>query len=180
MLQRLLSIGIAFLLCFTMLPTQLEAEESLPVAVEEAFVQWQEEVLARYADIPALQLDFTQESEAVKERYLRVDFRCTVSREGLSHPLELEQSFHVSIQSGKLLDLEDLLIHGGAERLQRELAEETGSDTSIVNWKLTEEGLTLYPSRGIGTSGLELTEDVLSQVLIWDGSVMWPNRPCSP
>lgn len=174
MLKRLICMGVALLLCFAMLPTQTEATEALPAPIEEAIAQWKEELRTRYSP---LQLAFSQETELVKVRYLRVDLRCTLSNEPSSDTFTLKQSFHASVHSGKLLTLEDFLIHGGSALLHSELTEETGADASIVNWKLTEDGLTLYPSRGIGAIGLELTEDVLSQVLIWDGSVTWRNRP---
>ena len=176
MFKRLLCACIALVICWGLL-LPAGAANKIPAAVEEAMEMWKQELLARYEHFPSLQIEFSQESETVKDRYLRVDCHCTLSLDGLSHPLTTERSFHVSMRSGKLLDLEDLLINGGSAQIQRGLAEETGANPSVVNWKLTEEGLTLYPSRGIGASGLALEEEVLSQVLIWDGSVIWPNRP---
>ncbi len=176
MFKRLLCFAIA-LLIFLGVPLPTKATEPLPAAVEAAMTQWKQELLTRYEHIPSLQIEFSQESNTVKERYLRVDAHCTLSHDGLSRPLVLTRSFHASLHSGDLLDLEDFLIVGGSAEIQRELAEETGISTPVESFRLTENGLTLYPPRGIGKSGLQLSEETLSRTLIWDGSVMWPNRP---
>lgn len=176
MCKRFLCFAIA-LLIFLGLPLPTKAAEALPAPVEEAITQWKQALLLRYETIPSLQIEFSQESETVKERYLRVDVHCTLSHEASSRPVELTRSFHASLHSGALLNLEDLLLTGGADSLQRELTDEAGNHTPLRNWRLTEDGLILYPCRGIDKSGLSLSEDTLSRVLIWDGSVIWPNRP---
>ena len=176
MCKRFLCFAIA-LLIFLGLSLPTKAAESLPAPVEEAITQWKQELLLRYENIPSLQIEFSQESETVKERYLRVDVHCTLSHEASSRPVELTRSFHASLHSGALLNLEDLLLTGGTDCLQRELTDEAGNHTPLRNWRLTEDGLILYPCRGIDKSGLSLSENTLSRVLIWDGSVLWPNRP---
>ena len=177
MLKRFICLLIVLSTCWTLLPTQIGATEELPPTVEEAIANWKEDVRRRYADISALEIEFAQEWEIVRDRYLRVDIHCTLYHDGLSHPLTTTRSFHATLSDSKLLDLEYFLINGGFNRIQEEIADETGSTASLINWSLTEDGLTLHPARGSNANGIDLTEDVQSEVLIWDGSVIWPNRP---
>ena len=122
MLKRFICLLIVLSTCWTLLPMQVGATEELPLTVEDAIAIWKEDIRSRYADFPALQIEFSQDWRTVRDRYLRVDIHCTLSHDGLSQPLTTTRSFHATLSDGKLLDLEYFLISGGSDRLQEELA----------------------------------------------------------
>ena len=168
---------MTLLLTLSVFPSQAVAEEALPPAAQEAIALWQQDTYSRYRQIADLEISFTRDLVTVKERYLRIDCHCNILLKRTGNVFKLTKSFHLSLATEKLLELEDFLIAGASERLDFDLADETGASAAITDWRLTENGLTLYAARGIRNGALPLSKKTLSEVLIWDGSTIWDNRP---
>lgn len=127
--------------------------------------------------------EFTAEydSYVVEEDIVSVKITGIYDKPYLAHPIDIIKTFHASLNSGKLLSLEELLSNMGKERLKEMVVEETGIEAELADehlldhWTLTEDGLEIILERGSylpmsdGTVTLQFTYEELDGILLTKG-----------
>lgn len=131
------------------------------LALDEKIQGWIKETVAFY-EIEAEALGENSgaaELTADYESYL-ADGIVSVKIKGLfdmsyiAHPIDVVAAFHADAFSGKLLEIEDILVSGGRDLLQNMVIRDAGIDAEVVdehllkNWALKEEGLEIVLERG--------------------------------
>lgn len=143
------------------LSVRIAYPETEIVALNEEIQKWIKEIVAFYEEeVKTLEEGSgVAELTAGYESYL-VNGVISVKIEGLfdmpyiAHPVDVITVFHADADSGKLLELDDILQTGGRTRLQSMVLRDAGVDTEVAdvalldNWILKEDGLEVILERG--------------------------------
>jgi len=135
-----------------------DSVESLDVAVED----WVQQTAAHYqtesigssvsGDCAELTVDYS--SYLIEDTFVSVKLLGIYDRPYLAHPIDVSASFNANKTTGKLLDIDDILLSGGKEALKNmvvkdaEVAEESVDENLLNHWLLTPSGLEITLVRG--------------------------------
>ena len=132
--------------------------ESLDTAVED----WVHQTAAHYqaesigssvsGDCAELTVDYS--SYLIEDTFVSVKLLGIYDRPYLAHPIDVSASFNANKTTGKLLDIDDILLSGGKEALKSmvvkdaEVAEESVDENLLNHWLLTPSGFEITLVRG--------------------------------
>lgn len=154
-------------------------------AMNAAIEDWIDEQAAYYEadakdyvrdDLKA-ELTVEYESRLIDEKLVSVRMKGCYEAPFMAHPVDIVKTFHGNLETGRLVELDDLLEDGGSEALQDMVTEDAGVDATLADdgllnhWVLTAEGLEITLARGDylamseGTKVLLYTYEELTGIL---------------
>ena len=100
------------------------------------------------------ELTVEYESRLIDEKLVSVQMEGWYEAPFMAHPIDIVKTFHGNLETGRLVELAELLEEGGAEVLQEMVTEDAGVDAALADdgllnhWVLTAEGLEITLARG--------------------------------
>lgn len=138
----------------------------------------------------AAELTVEYSSYLIDQRLVGVKLTGIYDSSYLAHPVEVIATFNASLESGRLLSLEETLVENGEERLRNMVIELADVDPAFADenllkhWLLTPEGLEITLARGeylpmsAGTKTLVFPyQEICDIFALPDGSSQTPASP---
>lgn len=129
-------------------------ETAMDEWILDTVAYYQEMAVGSQEDGDSSELTMDYDSYVVEGKVVGVKLKGIFERPYLAHPVDVSATFNASMESGKLLEIEDVLLPGGEEALrnmvikQAGLEEENVDENLLNHWLLTPDGLEITLVRG--------------------------------
>lgn len=154
-------------------------------ALDKAIDKWIEDTVSYYLKETEFSMNQTEPAEltvaydstVTNNRYASVRLIGTYNADYMAHPVDITKTFNADTETGKIVELKDILVKGKIKDIKAAVIKEAGVDTADIddgilnNWFLSKDGLEITLNRGEylpmsdGTKTVFFTADKLKGML---------------